>query len=114
LREERHHHALDQLRHRANAEEPGLTGLEGARSLAERLGVTKQASAVLEQVFAGGRQLKAAPDQIEQPHAQFRFERMELSGNGGLTEVDPSGRPAQSASIGDGDKGLQVAQVHSL
>jgi hypothetical protein len=38
---------------------------------------------------------------------------MELSGNGGLAEVDPAGRPAQSAGIGDGDKGLQVAQVHS-
>ena len=48
-----------------------------------------------------------------QPHTQFRLERVDLSGNGGLAEVDPAGRPAQSPGIGNGDKGLQVAQVHT-
>jgi hypothetical protein len=57
--------------------------------------------------------LNAAPDQIEQPDTQFRLEGMELSGNGRLAEVDPVGRPTQSAGIGNGDKGLQMAQVHA-
>ena len=66
-----------------------------------------------EQVLACGRQLNAAPDHIEQPHTQFSLELMELSGNGGLAEVDPVSRPTQSPRIGDGHKGLQMTQVHS-
>src|ERR1700751_80657 len=45
LLEERHQHALDQLWHRAYPEHSGLTGFEGARSLADRLGVDEEASA---------------------------------------------------------------------
>ena len=81
-----------------------------ARALADRLGVAKEASAVQEQVLACGRQLNATPDQIEQPHAQFRFERTELSGNGGLAEVDPAGRPAQSAGKRQAPKLFKSAQ----
>jgi hypothetical protein len=84
-----------------------------ARALADRLGVGQEAPAPLEQVLACGRQLNAAPDQIEQPHTQFRLERMKLSGDGGLAEVDPPNRRAQSPGIRNGDKNLQVAQVHS-
>jgi hypothetical protein len=57
--------------------------------------------------------LNAAPDQIEQSYTQFRLERMKLSGNGGLAEIDPPNRGAQSPGIGNSDKGPQVAQVHS-
>src|SRR5580692_779295 len=48
LLEERHHHALNQLWHRAYPEHPDLTGLEGARALADRLGVDQEPSAPLE------------------------------------------------------------------
>src|SRR5712691_747673 len=48
LLEEGHQHALDQLWHRAYPEHPGLTGLEGTRSLADRVGVDQEASALLE------------------------------------------------------------------
>src|SRR5438046_9826317 len=48
--QEGHHQTLDQLWHRAYPEHPGLTGLEGARALADRLGVNQEASAALEQV----------------------------------------------------------------
>src|SRR5215475_7136650 len=43
LLKERHHHAFDQLRHRAYPEHTGLTRLEGARALADRLGVDQEA-----------------------------------------------------------------------
>jgi hypothetical protein len=108
LLEEGHQRTLDQLRHRAYPEHPSLTGLEGARAFADRLGVDQEAPAPLEQVLACGRQLNAAPDQIEQPHTQFRLKRMKLSGNGWLAEVDPPNRRAQSPGIGNGNKGLQV------
>ena len=57
------------LRRRAYPEHPGLTGLESARPLADRLDLAQKASAALEQVLAFGRQLNASPDQIEQPYA---------------------------------------------
>jgi len=101
------------LWHRSYPEHPGLTRLEGARSLANRLSVDQEASAPLEQVLACGCQLGATPDQFEQPHTQFCLERMELSGNGGLAEIDPAGRAAQPPSISNADKSLQVAQVHA-
>jgi hypothetical protein len=102
------------LWHRAYPEHPGLTGLERARAFADCLGVDQEAAALLEEIFPCGRQSNAAPDQIEQPDTQFRLERMELSRNGRLAEVDPAGRPAHSPRIGYGDKRLQVTQVHFL
>jgi hypothetical protein len=97
------------LWHRAYPEHPGLTGLEGPRSLADRLNIDQEATAPLEQVLACGRQLDATPDQVKQSNTQFRLERMELSGNGRLAEINAASRPAQSSGIGNAHKGPQVA-----
>jgi hypothetical protein len=110
LGEESHDHVLDQLRRGADAEHAGLAGLERARPLADCLNVAQEASPALKQLLALGRQLKAAPDSIEQPYAQFGFQRMELAGGRGLAEIDSGRRATNSASIGNGDKSPQLAQ----
>ena len=54
VRQESHHHALDQLRWRANPEHAGVPGFEGARPVTNCLRVAQHASNTLKQVFASG------------------------------------------------------------
>jgi hypothetical protein len=78
-RDKRGKQRLDGLRDGADPEQAGVPGSERARPLAERLGVTEQAPAALQQVLALRRQLEAPPNSIEQPHAQLGFERKNLA-----------------------------------
>src|SRR5207302_5411060 len=79
LREESHHHALDQLRRGADPKQAALARFEGARPFADGLGVAQEPSTALQQVLALGCQLNAAPDPIEQPYTQFGLQCMDLA-----------------------------------
>jgi hypothetical protein len=70
---------LDRLGGGADPDHAGVPTLEGARPLAQRLGVGQQAAAPPEQILAFRRELHAPPDPIEELHAQRGLERPDLA-----------------------------------
>jgi len=50
---------------------------------------------------------------IQQSGADLRLELRNLMGNRGLREVAQAGGPSEMPQFGDGDKGAQLAQLHS-
>jgi hypothetical protein len=101
------------LRSGAQPEHSHLPGFECACSLAKRFGFAQEASTALKQVLAFGCQLEAAADAVEQGHAQFDLEVMELTGGGGLGHVESSGRTRDAARLGNLDECAEVTKIHA-
>src|SRR5262249_58128755 len=73
-------HVLDHLWRGTDPKYSGLARFEQTRAFTERVGFRQQVAAAPEQVFTLRRQLDAATDAVEQWHAQFGFQRVNLSG----------------------------------
>src|SRR5262249_19723380 len=86
---------------------------EQARALAERVGFRQQAAAAPQQVFTLRRQPDVATETVEQRHAQFGFQRANLSGKRRLAQIHSIGSAGEAAGIGNADEGAQVAQIHA-
>ena len=67
---------------------------------------------VAEQQLARARGRRAAPEPIEQLHAQLVLERAHVLGHGGLGEVERLGGAREAAELGDLGEDLEPAQVH--
>src|SRR5262245_55711156 len=105
-------HVLDDLWRGTDPKYSGLARFEQARALAERVGFRQQAATAPQQVFTLRRQLDAATDAVEQWHAQFGFERVNLPGKRRLAEIHSIGSAGETAGIGNADEGAQVAKIH--
>src|SRR3954452_16967980 len=79
LRQEAGEEILDYVRRGADSKNPGLSGLERPRALAEQVRFRKQAAAAAEQILALRCELDAAADPIEQRDAELGFELLYLS-----------------------------------
>ena len=84
-----------------------------ARALTERVGFRQQVTAAPEQVFTLRRELDAATDAVEQWHAQFGFQRMNLPGKRRLAQIHAIGTAGEAAGVGNADKGAQMTKVHA-
>jgi hypothetical protein len=82
-----------------------------ARSPSESASVN--AAAAPQQVFTLRRQPDAATEAVEQRHAQFGFQRANLSGKRGLAQIHSIGSAGKAAGIGNADEGAQVAKIHA-
>src|SRR5262249_58257921 len=91
----------------------GLARFEQTRAFTERVVFRQQVAAAPEQVFTLRRQLDAATDAVEQWHAQFGFQRVNLSGKRRLAQIHAIGSAGKAAGIGDADEGAQVAKIHA-
>src|SRR5262249_36839800 len=91
----------------------GVSALQRPRSVAERVGFGHDLAPALKQVFTFRRQPDAATDAVEQEHTQFGFQDLDLSGSSRLAQVGPRGRWGDTASVGDGEEGAQLMEVHA-
>ena len=62
--------------------------------------------------LAGGGEDDAARDPLEERRAQLALEQAEAPADSGLREVEGRGRPGEPAETGDGDQGLELADLH--
>ena len=76
--EEPREHHLDHGRRRADPDDARLSRLQGAGSLAQRVGLTQQPKAAAQQVLAGSGELHAAADAVEQLHAEVGLQHLDL------------------------------------
>jgi hypothetical protein len=113
-REEWRQQVLDHLRRGADPEYSGRPCLERARALGKGIGVGQQAAAAPEQVFALRGQLDAPADPVEQQHVELGFQRMDLTGQRRLAEIQASRRAREAAGVGNGREGAQLAEVHGF
>jgi hypothetical protein len=90
----------------------GVSAFQRPRTVAECVGFGNDLAAAPKQVFTFRRQSDAATDAVEQEHAQFGFQDLDLSGSGGLAQVEPRRRPGHTAGVGDGEEGAQLIEVH--
>src|SRR5205823_14381096 len=72
----------------------------------------EDAPRVAEQQLARARRGGAAPEPVEQLHAQLVLERAHVLGDGGLREVERLGGAREAAELGDLGEDLEAAQVH--
>src|SRR5262249_23338489 len=112
-RQKIHHHALDPLWRCADPEQAGLPGFESASPVTHGLRVAQQTPAALQQILALGCQLDAMTDAVDQRHAEFGLERVELPRRGRLRQVQSDRGARDTAGVGDFDEGAQVAEVHA-
>src|SRR5262245_29850228 len=82
------------------------------RTLHERLGLCEDVAAPREQVLAGGRQLDATADTIEQTNAEFGLEILDLARERGLADVHAQRRLRDAAHPGDTHKVAQMPEFH--
>jgi hypothetical protein len=104
---------LDDLWRGTDPKYSGLARFEQARAFTERVGFRQQVTAAPEQVFTLRRELDAATDAVEQWHAQFGFQRMNLPGKRRLAQIHAIGTAGETAGVGNADKGAQVTKVHA-
>jgi hypothetical protein len=88
---------LHDLRCRADAEYSSRASLERACALAKRLGFRQKPAAAPKEVLAFGREPDAAANAIEERHAELRFERVDLPGQGRLAQMQ-GGRGARKTT----------------
>jgi hypothetical protein len=74
---------------------------------------SQQAAATPQQVFTLRRQPDAATEAVEQRHAQFGFQRVNLSGKRRLAQIHSIGSAGKAAGIGNADEGVQVAKIYA-
>jgi len=104
------------LDHRRSGADPYLAGVPAFQrpcSVAERLGFRQDLAAAPKQVFTFRRQPDAATDPVEQEHTQFGFQDLDLSGSSGLAQVEPHRCSGDTASVGNGEEGAQLMEVHA-
>src|SRR5882724_3801825 len=102
----------DDLRGRANFERPGVSAAQRLSMFSQKLGMGQQLPAALQQVFAVGRQPKAAANVFEEGDAELGFQRLDLSRSCRLTEIQTRARTAKSAHFGGHDESAQRAEVY--
>src|ERR1051326_5564851 len=95
-----------------HAQNTGISLLAGAGPLDQRLRIRQETATPSEQIFAFGSELHASPDPVEQRHAEFAFESVDLARNRRLAEIQPSCRPMDAAGVDDCDEGAEVAELH--
>jgi hypothetical protein len=69
---------LHRLRRRTHAQHAGVSALERARSLPQRLRVGQQSAGAPQEILALGGELHPAPDTVEEADVQRGFERANL------------------------------------
>ena len=104
--------ALERHWRRAHAEDTALAAAERSRPLAERLGAREEIAPAREQVFPLSREVNAAADPVEQPNAELALQLADLTPQGGLTDVQPSGRLREATGVGDRDEVPEVPEIH--
>ena len=80
--------------------------------LGERAGAVHQTAAVAEQLLAFARQHKAASHAIEQLETKLLLEIADLSGQGGLGNVQAQGGLGDRAQLGHRHEGSCMPQIH--
>src|SRR5262249_15129671 len=103
--------ALYRLRRCPDVQDAGHATRQRPRTLDERLRLYEDVAAPREQVLAGGRQLDATADPIEEPDAEFGLEILDLAGECGLADVHAQRRLRDAAHLGDTH---EVAQMPEL
>jgi hypothetical protein len=90
-----------------------LAGFEHARTFAEGVRFSQQASAAPQQIFALRRELDTAADPVKQAHTQIDLHRANLSRESRLTDVQSISGAGEAARIGNGHEGTEVFEVHA-
>src|SRR5438270_9676113 len=111
-RQESRQDALDRLRWCGHLKDAGVSTFEQLYPFAKRSQLTQHSAAISEQLFASGRQEKAATDTVEKLEPAFVFEIADLPRQSRLADAKAQGRPRNRAQIGHRDEGPQALQVH--
>src|SRR5262249_39072863 len=88
-RKESGQQGLHRLRRGADTEHAGLAALEGARPLPQRVGTGQELAGSAQEILALRSEARAPSDPVEEPDAELVFERSDLAGQRGLTQVEP-------------------------
>src|SRR5262245_9027861 len=81
-RQECRQDAFDRVRWGSHLQYPAISAPQQRDPLAQRADIGQNAAAICEQVFADGRQNKAAPDTVEKLEAKLLLEVADLSRKG--------------------------------
>jgi hypothetical protein len=72
----------------------------------------QHAARLPEKILPGRGHAQAATDAIEKRYAQFRFQRVNLPGSRGLTQVQTDERPGKAAFLRNADEGSKLSKIH--
>jgi len=56
--------------------------------------------------------MSAPADPVKQRYAQLSLQRVNLSGERRLAQIESIGRTREATGVGNGDEGVQMAKVH--
>src|SRR5262245_12754258 len=105
-------YGLDALRAAADPQGAGQATSHCVGAVPQRIGLLQQAASAAYNFLAFGGEPEPAANPVKQWHAQFGFERLNLTRSCWLAEMQSTNGAGEATSVGDGDQGFQLAEIH--
>jgi hypothetical protein len=112
LAHEGRENCLNVLRAAPHPQGTGQATLDCFGAVPQRVGLLQQTASTAYDFLTLSGQPEPAADPIEQWHVELSLQRLNLTRSCWLAQMEPTDGKGKAASVGDGDQGLQLAEIH--